>query len=93
MIGFDPPEGGLCEYFGGYPDRCLNYMPWATKMDGATKDAKKNFKKAPRAPWLYPFAHAYVWASFNFEMWEGQSVSEVFAGVQGAVPLVEVAMG
>ena len=31
-------------------------------------------------------AHAYAWASFHFELWEGQSVREVFAGVGGLAP-------
>ena len=45
--------GGLCEYFEGYPDQCLNYMSWATKMHGATKDGMKNLKKkVTRAPRL-----------------------------------------
>ena len=34
-----------------------------------------------------PIAQAYAWAPFHFELWEGQSVSEVFEGVQGAGPL------
>ena len=42
-----------------------------------------------------PLAHAYshAWASFNFELWEGQSVSKVFAGVQEAGPLAGVVRG
>ena len=35
-----------------------------------------------------PLAHTYAWASFHLELWEGQSVSEVVAGVQGAGPPV-----
>ena len=42
-----------------------------------------------------PFAHAYshAWASFNFELWEGQSVNELFAEVQEAGPLAGVVRG
>ena len=47
---FDPTEGCLCEYFGGSPDRCLNYMPWATKMDAATKEGMKNINGTPCSP-------------------------------------------
>ena len=37
-----------------------------------------------------PPAHAYAWASFHYEFWEGQSVSEVFAGVvTGKRPLAQ----
>ena len=31
--------------------------------------------------------------AFHFELWEGQSVSEVFVGVQGAGPLAGVVRG
>ena len=39
------------------------------------------------------FVCAYAWVSFHFELWEEQSVSEVFAGVQGAGPLAGVVRG
>ena len=39
----------------------------------------KNGGPGPRPP----FMHTSAWASFHFELWEGQSVSEVFARVQG----------
>ena len=40
----------------------------------------------PPTPHPLPHGTAYAWASFNFELWEGHSVSEVFAGVHGAGP-------
>ena len=44
------------------------------------------------ARYIVSYSHA-SWASFNFELWEGQSVSEVFAGVQEAGPLAGVVRG
>ena len=45
----------------------------------------------PALPTLRTLMHA--WTIFHFELWEGQSVSEVFAGVQGAGPLAGVLRG
>ena len=48
-----PSWGGSVWIFWGSPDRCLNYMPWATKMDGATKHGMKNEKGIPCTPVNY----------------------------------------
>ena len=47
----------------------------------------------PALPYLCTLSYSHAWASFNFELWEGQSVSEVFAGVQEAGPLAGVVRG
>ena len=40
-----PPEGGHVLTFGGYPAGCLNYMQWANKLHGATKNSTKVIQK------------------------------------------------
>ena len=62
--------------------------PDCHKKKKIKKKEKWGMGRSPPAP--PPFAHAYAWASFHFELREGQSVSEVFAGIQGAGPLVGV---
>ena len=47
----------------------------------------------PALPHLRTLSYSHAWTSFNFESWEGQSVSEVFAGVQEAGPQVGVVRG
>ena len=48
--------------------------------------------RSPALSHLRTLSYSHAWASFNFE-WEGQSVSEVFAGVQEAGPQVGVEGG
>ena len=47
----------------------------------------------PALPHLRALSYSHAWASFNFELWEGQSVSKVFAGVKEAGPLAGVVRG
>ena len=66
--------------------------PSGTRFDHYLKLKPSLFIRFPAI--LYNYTRFYVaWASFHFEMWEGQSVSEVFAGVQGAGPLAGVVRG
>ena len=49
----------------------------------------------PALSYLRTLSYSHAWASFNFELWEGQSVSEVLSGlgVQEAGPLAGVVRG
>ena len=50
-------------------------------------------KNGSRAKGAVPQCALVMWTSFHFELWEGQSVSEVFAGVQLAGSLAGVVRG
>ena len=86
FVPFPPEIPCFQQLNSGKSPRVAHFPQLSSKMGEGPQSS--------RFPLLFElFAHAYAWASFHFELWEGQSVSKVFAWVQGAGPLVVVSLG